>query len=251
MPTDAILWSRAESRKDAYRRTLNRACLFSLGLHLLIALCINPVPLLLLFGPNVPVGFPGLPRRGDLAPKDDPRQQRVSLVRAPRYQGPANLLNLSIIGTEPNPDVADSRAVKSSVGEIQPVGSGTRGRPGQPQPGDPGSPVVVELGEDWLYSPGSSHVAQSSRIQILKLVRPEYPVEAVRAGIEGLVKLEVRVDSLGKVLTIRTLESPTADDILATASVRAMRHWEFKPYRVGSRRINFTVIVPFRYRLVE
>ncbi len=251
MPTDSILSIRGESRKQAYRRTIHRACLFSLGLHLVAALCLNPQPLLHLFGPRVPIGFPGLARKGELAPMDDPRARRVSLVRAPRYQGPAELINLSITGTEPRPDVVDDRIVKGSVGQYEAKGAASRGRPGQPQPGDPGSPVVIELGEDWLYSPGASKVAHSDKIQILKLVRPEYPVEAVRASIEGLIKLEVRVDTLGKVVSVRTMDTPPANPLLEAASVRAMRFWEFKPYRVGPRHINFTVIVPFRYRLVD
>jgi TonB family protein len=251
MPTDAVLSSRAESRREAYRRSLHRACLFSLSLHLVAALCVNPRPLLLLLGPNVKIGFPGLPRKGELAPIDDPKSRRISLVRAPRYQGPANLINVSVVGTEPNPDVVDDRTVKSSVGQYEPKGAVAKGRPGQPQPGDPGSPVVIELGEDWLYSPGASRVAHSDKIQILKLVRPEYPIEAVREGIEGLIKLEVRVDSLGKVQSVRTMESPAPNALLEAASVRAMRLWEFKPYRVGAHRSNFIVIVPFRYRLVD
>ena len=251
MPTDAILSIRAENHRRAYRRALQRACLFSLGVHLVAALCVNPMPLLRLLGPKVLIGFPGLPRKGELAPRDDPHAKRISLVRAPRYQGPAELINVSVVGTEPNPDVVDDRAAKASVGRYDPQGAGTKGRPGRPQPGDPGSPVVIELGEDWLYSPGASKVAHSDNIQILKLVRPEYPAVAVRSGIEGLIKLEVRVDSLGKVLSVRTLEGSAANALLESASIRAMRLWEFKPYQVGSRHINFTVIVPFRYRLVD
>lgn len=251
MPTDAILSIRAEDRKRAYRRILHRACVFSLGVHLIAALCVNPRPILRLFGPKVLIGFPGLPRKGELAPLDDPQAKRVSLVRAPRYQGPAELIEVSIVGTERNPDVLDNGAAKATVGQFEPKGTGTKGRPGTPLPGDPGSPVVIELGEDWLYSPGASKVAHSDKIQILKLVRPEYPAEAVRAGIEGLIKLEVRVDSLGHVLGVRSLEGFAPNAMLEAASVRAMRLWEFKPYKVGSRQVNFTVIVPFRYRLVD
>jgi len=251
MPAETLPPGRAEERRRSYRKTIRRACFLSVAAHIVAAFCLNPSMVLSLFDPDVPIGFPGRPRRGDLAPIDGPRNARVSLVRAPRYHGPADLVNVSVVGTEPPPDVVGGRTAKASVGQYDPRGTPTSGHPGQPLPGDPGSPVVIELGEDWLYSPGGSRVARSDKIQILKLVRPEYPIEAVRGGIEGLVKLEVHVDTLGKVVSVRTLKEPTADPLLEAASTRVMGHWEFKPYRVGSHAINFIVIVPFRYRLVE
>ena len=82
-------------------------------------------------------------------------------------------------------------------------------------------------------------------------MRPNYPPSAVQAGIEGLVRLEVRVDSLGKVEKVQTLQNTSGSEVLEEAAVRAMYLWQFKPYRLGARAQAFTVLVPFRYRLID
>jgi protein TonB len=94
-------------------------------------------------------------------------------------------------------------------------------------------------------------VAKSEKFQTLKIVRPEYPKVAIRAGIEGLVRLEVQVDTTGKVVGVRTAANITASSEMEEAAIRAMLRWLFLPYREKNRPVPFTLIVPFRYRLVD
>lgn len=99
--------------------------------------------------------------------------------------------------------------------------------------------------------PGSGAVARSEKFQTLKIVRPEYPATAIRAGREGVVRLEVHVDSLGKVTDVRNNEGMMGNQDLVDSAVRAVYLWEFKPYLLESGAVPFTVVVPFRYRLVD
>jgi len=251
MPSTGASWTgNAEARRQSRRRTLHRACAISLGFHLVLALCLNPGIVLRLLGPRVLIGFPGSPRHGELAPWGEPREPRVSLVHAQRLRGPITIVSLNLTGTGPHPDIVEDRSASSTVGQYVP-GRVTKGRPGQPQPGEPGGAIVLELDERWSSIRGSANVAQSKKLQILKIVRPEYPVAAVRQQIEGLIKLEARVDSTGKVVDVQTRENTSGNKELETAAVQAMYLWEFKPYILDRRPVPITVMVPFRYRLLD
>jgi TonB family protein len=119
-----------------------------------------------------------------------------------------------------------------------------------PVPADtrrPDLPPVLELGEDWNAPARSSKRALSEQFQILRMVRPDYPPAAIRAGGDGLVEPEVEVDERGAVRGIRVRRSPPRGTAIEQASVEAMRQWAFHPLRHGSRAVPFTVIVPFRY----
>jgi TonB family protein len=243
-----MLSERAETQRQAYRRGVFRACGLSIAVHLVLFLCLNPWPLLGLFGPNVPIGFPGRGRHGELAPEGEPWQKRVSLVQPYALRGPVNLVNIGPTGITEHPDITD-KSDGSTVGDYAP-GARIHGRAGNPKPGEPGGGILVELDEHWATVRGSSSVAHSKKLQIVKAVRPEYPPSAIHDGIEGLVTLEVSIDSLGAVIDVRTRQDTAGNRDLETAAVRAMYKWEFKPYLVNSRAVPITVRVPFRYRLV-
>jgi TonB family protein len=57
-------------------------------------------------------------------------------------------------------------------------------------------------------------------------VRPVYPQEALDAGVSGVVILEVVIDSLGLVKSVRVLRSIP---LLDQAALDAVRQWQFTP----------------------
>jgi len=57
-------------------------------------------------------------------------------------------------------------------------------------------------------------------------VAPQYPELAKRMKIAGAVKLEVKVDAEGKVLSVKTVEG---NHMLAQAAEEAMKKWKFEP----------------------
>ena len=244
-PSDGSL-----SRWHAHRGNLYRAFVLSAGLHFAAALGVNPNLILDLFRPHVSIGYPGHARRGELAPEGEPLNPHVSLVRTHRFQGSVHLVSLAPAGTEPSPPrTSDQARAQAKWVSVSAAGSG--GHPGRPRPGVPGDAVMVELDENWVPVSGSGQAAHSDKFQTLRIVRPEYPPAAIRAGVEGLVRLEVRVDTLGNVVGVRTRENTASSATLEDAAVRAMFRWQFKPYHVGARPVAFTVLVPFRYRLID
>lgn len=65
-----------------------------------------------------------------------------------------------------------------------------------------------------------------TRAEVLSLPRVEYPLEAREEGVEGVVRLRVRLDSFGRVLRIEVLEDPGSG--LGEAARRAMMKATFR-----------------------
>ncbi len=80
--------------------------------------------------------------------------------------------------------------------------------------------------------------------QRLKLVDPDYPEEARKAGIQGEVILETEIDLYGRVTNIKVLRSIPALD---QAAIDAVRQWVYEPLVVEGkpRRAIFPVTVNF------
>lgn len=84
----------------------------------------------------------------------------------------------------------------------------------------------VKLGDDL----GEIPVFSASEGQATPMVRfdPNYPMEALRDGIEGWVKLVFDIDPSGKVENVRVLESNPAR-IFDREARRALLRWKYKP----------------------
>jgi TonB family protein len=240
---------RTERREREHVRLLHRTLLFAVAIHVAAAVAINPSFLLRLLRPNVPVGLAGDPQRGELAPRGPEGKDRFSFLKVRRYTGPVTLTHYELVGTRPaagTPSPADGRPVAGNAGKSGPMERNVRGRSG-----GSGGELVIELGEDFAVVQRSGPIAQSEKFQALKIVRPEYPLSAIRRGIEGLVRLRVEVDAEGSVVEVDAIENTAQDSTLEQAAVEAMGLWKFRPYRLESRAVPFTLIVPFRYRLID
>lgn len=80
----------------------------------------------------------------------------------------------------------------------------------------------------------------------IKDVRPVYPREALEAGDEGVVLLELNVTDSGTVEQARILWSQCKR--LEQAAVTAARQWQYAQVRVNGKPMPFRVVadVPFR-----
>jgi protein TonB len=85
--------------------------------------------------------------------------------------------------------------------------------------------------------------------QRLKEVPPVYPPQAMRAGIEGHVTLEVVVKSDGTIGDVRVLKSLDAQYGLDQAAVSAVRQWQFTPGLRGGTPVNVLVTVEIAFTL--
>lgn len=77
---------------------------------------------------------------------------------------------------------------------------------------------------------------------------PVYPPAAVRDGIEGLVEVEIAVDSDGRptdVLVVKTSGSKLLDE----AALDAAKRWHFSPAESNLGPIRSKVVVPVRFAL--
>jgi protein TonB len=78
--------------------------------------------------------------------------------------------------------------------------------------------------------------------------KPTYPMMARRRGLEGIVRLDVRVSVDGIPTAVRVRES-SGHESLDEAATTAVWHWKFVPAKRGGEPIEDTVVVPVRFRL--
>jgi len=67
----------------------------------------------------------------------------------------------------------------------------------------------------------------NGKIIILKSVFPEYPKDALAAGIEGVVVFDFTVKTNGRVSEIKIVQQSI--ESLNQASIKAIKKWRFKP----------------------
>lgn len=80
-------------------------------------------------------------------------------------------------------------------------------------------------------------------------IKPEYPEEARRLGIEGVVLLEVAISSEGKVLDVAIIDDPGFG--LGESARSAILRSEFEPAMSESTPVAVRVRIPVRFRLVD
>lgn len=81
----------------------------------------------------------------------------------------------------------------------------------------------------------------------LKVVQPEYPDSARRAGIEGTVYVKVLVEKDGKASKVVVIKSDA--EIFNEPAVKAALQWTFTPAMLHDKPIAVWAAVPFRFKL--
>ena len=75
---------------------------------------------------------------------------------------------------------------------------------------------------------------------------PSYPALAQRAGLQGIVKLQVRVRTDGSVEVLKLLQGEPA---LADAAIAAVKQWRAKPLWVNGKAVEVISTVTFNFKL--
>jgi len=75
---------------------------------------------------------------------------------------------------------------------------------------------------------------------------PVYPSMAQTAGVQGLVKLQVRVTRDGRVEVVKLLEG---EPVLADAAIAMVKQWRAKPGAVNGKPVEVTSTVTFNFQL--
>lgn len=125
-------------------------------------------------------------------------------------------------------------------------------------------PLVLNLPETPISASGSVAIsaqrsvpvptdgssAQSGRSlqvgQLLNVVEPVYPPDAIKERVEGTVKLHAVVGSDGSIQSLTALSGPKA---LVDASLSAVRSWKYSPTRMGGQAIETEEDISFVFRL--
>ena len=134
-------------------------------------------------------------------------------------------------------DVGADRPAPALVSAAVSAASGVSASPGPAATGSPPAAPVAPA-----YTPPGYAAAY------LDNPRPAYPLLARRRGLEGTVRLEVRVSADGIPTSVKVRESG-GHDTLDEAALTAVWHWRFVPARRGGEAVEAGIVVPIRFRL--
>lgn len=194
-----------------------------------------PPPLPLPRGsPLLPRAERATPRRVEARPEPTPSRQAPHLM--PAAVVPADLVAPPTPqreggGSETGSDLGVAEGMEGGVPEGQ-VGGVLGGTVGGVVGGRLGGLVPVR---DYDRAP-----------RLLHSVKPRYPQEAFVKKIEGVVLLEILIDSHGRVADARVLRSIP---LLDAAAIAAVRQWLFQPAARNGRPVPTVANAPITFRI--
>jgi TonB family protein len=106
--------------------------------------------------------------------------------------------------------------------------------------------------ESWLNSleikfrGGMTETPEDFQKRLVNFPKPSYPSLAQRAGLQGFVKLQVRVKKDGSVEVQKLLEGEPA---LADAAIAAVKLWRAKPASMNGQPVEVISTVTFNFQL--
>jgi TonB family protein len=140
--------------------------------------------------------------------------------------------------------IAEADALRTRAVEIarrKGQSTTTAGEPGMPPPPPPMPPPDQTLGDAPIRVGGNVKAPTKT-----KDVQPVYPEEAREARVQGVVILEVTVDTAGRVGDARVLRSIP---LLDTAALDAVQQWEFEPTLLNGRPVSVIMTVTVNFAL--
>lgn len=81
--------------------------------------------------------------------------------------------------------------------------------------------------------------------QVTKVVPPQFPQQMRQAGVSGLVRLDLTVDSQGRVIESKVLEAEYRE--FAIEALRAVRQWRFTPVKADVPAAHRHIRLPIRF----
>jgi len=127
---------------------------------------------------------------------------------------------------------------------------------GPTAPALPEAPVPIEAKTDWLESwlvnleitfrGGIAEDPDDFQKRLVNFPKPSYPALAQRAGLQGIVKLQVRVKKDGSIEVQKLLEG---DPALADAAIAVVKQWRAKPASINGKQVEVISTVTFNFQL--
>lgn len=116
----------------------------------------------------------------------------------------------------------------------------------------PGNEPKTDWLESWLldlerrFRGGISEEPDDFLKGLTNSPTPSYPALAQRAGLQGIVKLQVRVRTDGSVEVLKLLQGEPA---LADAAIAAVKQWRAKPLWINGKAVEVISTVAFNFKL--
>jgi TonB family protein len=130
------------------------------------------------------------------------------------------------------------------------------GEVGPTAPVRPDATIHTEAKTDWLESwlvnleitfrGGITEDPGDFQKRLVNFPKPSYPALAQRAGLQGIVKLQVRVKKDGSVEVQKLLEG---DPALADAAIAVVKQWRAKPASINGKQVEVISTVTFNFQL--
>src|SRR6266566_4970457 len=127
---------------------------------------------------------------------------------------------------------------------------------GPTAPALPEAPVHPEAKADWLESwlvnleitfrGGITEDPDDFQKRLVNFPKPSYPALAQRAGLQGIVKLQVRLKKDGSVEVQKLLEGEPA---LSDAAIAAVKQWRARPASINGKPVEVISTVTFNFQL--
>ncbi len=127
---------------------------------------------------------------------------------------------------------------------------------GPTAPALPEAPIHPEAKADWLESwlvnleitfrGGITEDPDDFQKRLVNFPKPSYPALAQRAGLQGIVKLQVRVKKDGSIEVQKLLEG---DPALAEAAIAVVKQWRAKPASINGKQVEVISTVTFNFQL--
>jgi len=102
-----------------------------------------------------------------------------------------------------------------------------------------------EIGD---FAKGAIELGEDEKPRLVKEVKPVYPEELRKAGIQGVVTLRIRTDEQGRVAKVRVLTSESS--LLNKPAIDAVRQWIYEVYysKEKPKPVVFPVKITFKLR---
>jgi TonB family protein len=128
-----------------------------------------------------------------------------------------------------------------------PVGPETAPAPPPQEPPDNTDWLEKWLGDlERAFRGGISENPDEFQKRLTFSPHPKYPALAQRAGVEGFVKLQVRVKQDGHVEVQKVLEG---EPVLVDAAIDVVKRWQAKPAWVKGKKTEVISTVTFNFQL--
>lgn len=111
------------------------------------------------------------------------------------------------------------------------------------------APAPVKDEDQKVQEPQPAAATVGGGPVLLRRVHPKYTPEAMRAKIQGTVRIEAVVNTRGEVTNAKIVESLDSELGLDAAALDAVSQWRYQPTTLNGRPVPVVVIIALEFRL--